>query len=163
MRLEKKRLPEIDKQLIIQLCNNPLVRKHMPLAVSYFDENEYDKFIVAKEKIWAEYGYGPLAYLIDGNFIGWGGLQPEDGDVEIALVLLPKYWGLGTRITQEIIKFAFDTIKLKSVIILFPHSRARIKGIIKMGFQKEDEIEIEGEYFIRYRLYAPILKNKGVL
>jgi [ribosomal protein S5]-alanine N-acetyltransferase len=155
MKIVKKRLPEIDKSQIIQLCNNPLVRKHMPLAEGSFDENSYAEFITAKEKIWEECGYGPWAYILDGQFIGWGGLQPEHDDVEVVLVLHPNYWGYGKRIVQDLIHDAFENLKLSSVIILFPPSRTRIKVILKLGFQQEDEIEIEGKTFVRYRLNLP--------
>lgn len=114
MQIKKIRLPEIDKQSVIQLCNDPLVRKHMPLAEGNFGEREYAEFISAKEKIWAECGYGPWAYVIDDNFIGWGGLQPEGNDVEIALVLNPKYWVL-----QKKLKSRFR-VNVSSVIVFMP-------------------------------------------
>ncbi len=152
MRIERKRLAEIDKQLIIQLCNDPQIKKHMPLSKENFDLDEYEKFIKAKEKIWLDNNYGPWAYLVDGKFVGWGGLQPEDGDVEIALVLHPQYWGYGPLLFKDIIKYAFETLKLKSVIVLFPPSRSKVKGLLKLGFKKEIEVDIEGSQFIRYRL-----------
>jgi [ribosomal protein S5]-alanine N-acetyltransferase len=44
---------------------------------------------------------------------------------------------------------------LESVTILFPPTRTRIKGILRLGFQEDGEVEIEGERFIRYRLFVP--------
>lgn len=158
MKLEKKRLTEIDKKLIIQLCNHHQVKKHMPLSKDEFDEQEYKKFLITKEKIWTDYGYGPWAYLIDGEFVGWGGLQPENNDVEVALVLHPNYWGYGPVIFKDIIHDAFETLKLKSVIILFPPTRNRIKGIFKIGFKKEAEVDIDGKQFVRFRLNASDIK-----
>lgn len=152
MQIERKRLNEIDAELVIQLCNNPQIKKHMPLSKDNFDQDEYRKFINAKEKIWIDNGYGPWAYFVDGNFVGWGGLQPEDGEVEIALVLHPQYWGYGPLLFKDIIKYAFDILKLKSIIVLFPPSRTKIKGLIKLGFKKEAEVEIEGKKFVRFRL-----------
>lgn len=35
-----------------------------------------------------------LGFFVDGQFAGWGGLQQEDGDADLALVLHPDYWGL---------------------------------------------------------------------
>ena len=124
----------------------------MPLASGHTGEIEYAEFITAKEKLWSEYGYGPWAFEVDGHFVGWGGLQPESDDVEIALVLSPEYWGLGKIIYTKIIEFAFKEMKLESVIILFPPSRTRIRAILKAGFRKDGEITIEDKSFIRYRL-----------
>jgi hypothetical protein len=44
---------------------------------------------------------------------------------------------------------------LDSVTILFPPSRTRIKGIFRLGFEPDGELEVGGEKFIRYRLRAP--------
>ena len=67
MQIEFKRLTEVDKSDIIELHNNPLVRKQMPLFEGVFSETDCEAFIVAKEKLWAEHGYGPWAFIIDGG------------------------------------------------------------------------------------------------
>jgi GNAT superfamily N-acetyltransferase len=120
----------------------------MPLAENGFD---YDAFILAKEKIWKEHGYGPWAFLDSGHFIGWGGLQPEGKDMEIALVLHPHHWGKGRAIYKMILDYAFKTLKLDSLIVLLPPSRNRIKGLFREGFEADGQVEIEGEVFLRYR------------
>jgi len=33
--------------------------------------------------------------------------------------------------------------------------RTRIKGILRLGFQEDSEVEIEGKRFVRNRLFAP--------
>ena len=43
--------------------------------------------------MWDEHGYGPWAFIINGEFAGWGGLQPEQGEADFALVLHPDFWG----------------------------------------------------------------------
>jgi hypothetical protein len=40
---------------------------------------------------WEEW-HGPWAFIVDGKFAGWGGLQPEEGDADLELVLHPDYW-----------------------------------------------------------------------
>ena len=80
MKIEKQRLSLIDKSLIFQLFNDPLVQRHMPLASEHFTEHDYQEFIKAKEQIWQEKGFGPEAYFVDGQFIGWAGIQPVAKD-----------------------------------------------------------------------------------
>jgi hypothetical protein len=46
-------------------------------------------------------------------------------------------------------------VAIQSVTILFPPSRTRIKGILKLGFQPDGEVMYGEERFIRYRLLAP--------
>lgn len=155
MNLEFKRLKEIQHDKIIALLTNPLVLRQMPLSDDNFGEKECVEWVEGKEKQWETHGYGPWAFVIDGEFAGWGGLQYENGDADLGLVLHPDYWGAGKIIFEEIIKRAFGEMGLESVTILFPPTRTRIKGILKLGFQPDGEVDIDGERFIRYRLHAP--------
>lgn len=150
-----KRLSEVDKFAIIDLMNNPLVRRHMPLARGNFGPAECDELVAAKERLWDEHGYGPWAFVVDGEFAGWGGLQPEGGEVDLGLVLHSKHWGLGKALYKEIISLAFREMGFKSVTVLLPPTRTRLSGVLALGFKPDSEVEIAGERFIRYRLNAP--------
>jgi RimJ/RimL family protein N-acetyltransferase len=152
MNIEFKRLTEVDKFVIIELMNHPLVRRHMPLARGNFSESDCDAFVAAKEQLWAEHGYGPWAFVVDGQFVGWGGIQPEDGEADLGLVLHPNHWGLGQALYDEIIDRAFGEMGFETVVVLFPPSRTRIKGLLRLGFKQDGELELDGERFIRYRL-----------
>jgi len=155
MNLEFKQLSEIDRSEYVALNTNPLVMRQMPLASSDFDDEACKEWIAGKERLWEEHGFGPWAFVIDGKFAGWGGLQPEEGEADLALVLHPDFWGYGKVIYEEIIRRAFGEMGLDSVMILFPPTRTRVKGILRLGFKPEGELEIGGEKFIRYKLYAP--------
>jgi hypothetical protein len=156
MHFEKRKLKDVDKNLIIQLLNNPMIKRHMPLSVEHFDENNYRDFIASKEAIWKIFGFGPCAYFINNEFVGWGGIQPDEDDFELALVLAPAYWSLGRHFYNDLIHEAFTELNLDSVTILFPPSRTRIKWILKAGFIEEGQVIIDGERFIRFRLNKPI-------
>ena len=155
MNIEFKRLTEVDKADIIELMNDALVRRQMPLLKGVFTETHCDRFIASKEKLWNEHGYGPWAFTVAGDFAGWGGLQDEDGEADLAMVLRPKYWGIGKVLYKEIIRRAFEEMKLPSVIVLFPPTRTRIQGLLRLGFKEDAELEIGDELFIRYRLVNP--------
>lgn len=155
MRIEFKRLTEINKEDILDLMNQPLLHRHMPLLGDTFTEEDYEDFVAAKERMWEEYGYGPWAIVVDCKFAGWGGLQPENGEADLGLVLHPHYWGIGRILYEEIIEYAFKEMELESVTILLPPTRTRIKGVLRLGFEQEGEIDVGGERFIRFRLYSP--------
>ncbi|HAT3977608.1 TPA: GNAT family N-acetyltransferase [Legionella pneumophila] len=159
MHIEKRNLQSVDKNLIIQLLNDPLVKRHMPLSVDNFDEKHYTNFIQAKESIWENFGFGPWAYFIDDKFVGWGGIQPDGDDFELALVLSPKYWGYGRHLYNNLIEEAFSQLHLNSITILFPPSRTRIKWIFKIGFIEEGRVVINGKIFTRFRLNNPSIKR----
>jgi ribosomal-protein-alanine N-acetyltransferase len=149
------RLGEVDPAAIIELMNQPLVRRHMPLARDGFGPAECDRFVAAKERLWDEHGYGPWAFIIDGEFAGWGGIQSEGGEADVGLVLHPRHWGAGKVLYARIIAFAFDELGFSSVTALLPPSRTRVSGVLKLGFRPDGETTIAGERFIRYRLTAP--------
>lgn len=151
--IEFRHLTEVNPSDIVELMDHPLVRRHMPLAKGTFDEAACQSFLLAKQKLWMEHGYGPWAFVVAGNLVGWGGLQPEHGDADLALVLHPHHWGLGRAIYQKIIERAFGEMGFYSVTVLLPPTRNRIKGLLRLGFKPDGELNIDGERFIRHRLY----------
>lgn len=152
MNIEFKSLGEIQKSNIINLMNNSLVRRQMPLLKGEFTEVDCDRFVNSKELMWKEHGFGPWAFIISGQFVGWGGIQPDNGEADLALVLHPDYWGIGKVLYKKIIDKAFNELGLDSIQVLFPPTRTRIKGLLHLGFIKDKEVEIGNEQFIRYRL-----------
>ncbi len=159
MSLEFKRLTEVEKSDITDLMNNELVRKHMPLLTDEFTEEDCEKFVATKEKHWSDFGFGLWAFMVDNQFAGWGGIQYENSEADLALVLHPKYWGFGKAIYREIINKAFHESGVKSVTVLFPPTRTRVAGLLQLGFEEDGELEINNEPFIRYRLNNPAELN----
>lgn len=158
--IEFKRLAEVDPADIIKLMNHPLVRRQMPLTKDNFGADDATAFVAAKEALWVEHGYGPWAFYIDDKFAGWGGLQPEEGEADLAMVLHPDDWGMGKLLYDKIIECAFGEMGFTSITILFPPTRTRIKGILRLGFKPDGELTIGGERFIRYRLSKERKKNQ---
>ncbi|MCE7990611.1 MAG: GNAT family N-acetyltransferase [Roseivirga sp.] len=157
-----KRLSEVQKSDIIELMNNPLVGRQMPLLKGNWTEDTCDKFVAGKERLWANHGYGPWAFMIDDQFAGWGGVQPEDGEADLALVLHPDFWGIGKTLYKQIIDRAFGELGLNSVQVLFPPSRTRVQGLLRLGFKEEAKLQVGNETFIRYRLEkADIKESQG--
>lgn len=151
-KIEWKHLGEIERSEIIDLMNLPLVRRQMPLLKGEFTKTDCDAFIQAKETMWQEAGFGPWAFVVDGQFAGWGGVQPDDGEADLALVLHPNFWGLGKQLYRLIVAKAFNELKVESIQVLFPPSRERVQGLLRLGFVQENEVTIGDEQFIRYRL-----------
>ncbi|MEO1393333.1 MAG: GNAT family N-acetyltransferase [Cyanobacteria bacterium J06634_5] len=151
-RIAFTRLTKIPLEAIIDLMNDPAVRRHLPLAQDEFGDVECDHFVANKERMWEERGFGPWAFVLDDQFIGWGGLQPEGDDVDVGLVLSQKYWGAGPALYRRILTYAFEELCVDSVTALLPPSRTRVSAMRRLGFRKDGEIEIQDQRFIRYRL-----------
>lgn len=155
MDVEFKRLTETSLVDLAELFNHPDVRRHLPLAKGEFTAEKCARFVSSKERIWDEHGYGPWAFFVDGQFAGWGGLQPEGPDADLGLVLHPRYWGLGYSLAREILTRAFEEMGHDSVIVLLPPSRTRVRALKRMGFQEDGELVLGDERFIRYRTWNP--------
>lgn len=151
-RIVLTRLREIAPALIIELMNDSRVRRHLPLATGDFGPAECTAFVLSKEKMWTEHGYGPWAIVIDGNFAGWGGLQPEGSDVDVGLVLHPSHWGEGQHLYRRFIGYAFEKLGQDSVITLLPQSRRNVGAIFRLGFRRDGGMVLDGVRFRRYRL-----------
>jgi RimJ/RimL family protein N-acetyltransferase len=153
MRITLTNLSDIDPQEIVALLTHPLVRRHMPLAGAEMSLDEARAWAAGKDQQWVENGYGPWAFVVDDEFVGWGGLQKEGGEPDLGLVLHPDHWGKGRAIAEEIIRRAFGELGFESVTILLPPSRTRVKGVLRLGFVPDGEVDIDGERFVRYRLW----------
>jgi len=161
MNLELKRLTDIDPAAIIGLMNDPRVRRQMPLLRGRFGPDQCAAFVAAKEQLWAEHGYGPWALVVDGAFVGWGGVQPEQGEADLGLVLHPDHWGLGRALYDAIIARAFGEMGLEAVTVLLPPTRTRVRGLIRLGFVADGQTVVAGQRFLRFRLRRSAAEGHG--
>ncbi len=146
---------EIEEQLIVDLMNNSMVSRYLPLLNEGFTAEDCRNFLESKKRLWDAYGYGPYAILIEGAFAGWGGLQYEDGEVDFALVLHPRYWGWGMNVFLAIKELAFHQMGIESITALLPLGRHNAKAIKRFGFIEEGLVDINDEQFFKYRLSRP--------
>lgn len=149
------RLAEIDENQILDLMNNAAVAPHMPLLEGGFTPEACRAFLAAKQRLWDAHGYGPWAFVIGGEFAGWGGLQPEQGDADFALVLHPRFWGWGRKIFTRIRDQAFGEMALGSITALLPPDRPNAKALTRLGFVEDGERTLDGARFLRFRLSKP--------
>ncbi len=150
--IEFVRLNTIPKECFLNLMNNEKVRRYLPLLEGTFSQQDYNKFLKSKQKLWDEFGFGPWAIKIHGKFAGWGGLQPEGGNADFALVLDPKFWGWGFKIFSAVKKHAYSNLPLKTITVLLPPSRVRLKFLFRLNFIEDGEVVINGKVFSRFRL-----------
>ncbi len=151
---------EVKEQQIIDLMNNEAVGKQLPLLSGGFSAEACCTFLAAKKRLWDEYGFGPWAFLINGAFAGWGGLQPEHGEADFALVLHPKFWGWGRRVFNKVKDQAFNEMNLDSITILLPSSRANSKAVTRLGFTEDGQVTVDHEVFMKFRLTKPEPKDR---
>jgi hypothetical protein len=77
MTLFFKWFTEVNPADIMGLMNNQQIRKEMPLTKDNFNKTGAKAFVLGKEQLCKEHGFGPWAFFIDRPFAGWGGVQPS--------------------------------------------------------------------------------------
>lgn len=154
MNIRYLRLSDIPVSHLLALASDPAVTRHMPLAGT-MDEAECRAWAAGKDAQWAENGYGPWAFEIDGEFAGWGGFQKEGEDPDLGLVLRPRFWGLGVRLARLLIDKGFAELGFTSIIALLPPSRRHLRPLERFGFVPDGSIDYAGRSFLRFRLYRP--------
>jgi hypothetical protein len=141
----------------LELMNDPRVRRHLPLARAVFEESDWRAFVATKEAMWEDSGYGPWAFFRGENFVGWGGLQPEAGEPDLALILHPDHWGLGRSLAREIIRRAFCDFDFPAIFALLPPTRRRTSALRKLGFRCKGDIILLGGILIASALRETLI------
>jgi ribosomal-protein-alanine N-acetyltransferase len=149
-------LSSIDPEYLRALLTDQAVIRHMPLAdPEPMSLDELRDWVAGKEAITQQHGFGPQAILLDGYLAGWGGIEPDGVGASISLVLLPAFWGRGRQILDTLLEEVFGRLGLPYVLVEFPPSRTRVRGLLHLGFRKVGDRTIEGERFVVYRLEPP--------
>ena len=143
VRIELKPLRSVPRELVIEQMNDARVRRHLPLATGDFDEAAYDNFLAGKEAMWSGHGYGPWAFYMDDRYAGWGGLQPDDGEAELALVLCPWAFGYGRLIAAKVIDWGFRERGLDRLLVYIPVSRSVERFLSTGGFIRDGHLSIQ--------------------
>ena len=149
------RLTQIAPAEIIAHMSDPRIGDHMPLLAPIWTEETVAQFVNAKEDSWVRDGLGYQAILADGEYVGWGGLQKDNGEWDFGLVLRPDRFGLGAQITKMIINQAKADERVDSIIMLLPPSRKNLGALKRMGAEFLGDIIQDGERFLKYRLRTP--------
>ncbi|HWA18644.1 MAG TPA: GNAT family N-acetyltransferase [Devosia sp.] len=156
MNLTVHRLKDIPAETWLPLLNHPEVRRHMPLAGdTVWTDVLAMEWAAGKDAQWTDNGFGPWALRVDGVFAGWGGFQKEGEDADFGLVLLPEFWGRGFAIARDLFDRDRASLGSRPISILLPPSRTRMKGLARLGFLPDGELDYDGHRFLKFRLLAP--------
>lgn len=150
MTLSLHRFADIPTEDWTGLLNHPDVVRHMPLDGGNWTPCAVAEWARAKDAQWLTNGYGPWAIRIDGRFAGWGGFQKEGNEADLALVLLPQFWGHGASIFRHVMSRR-DELGIGPVSILLPPSRTRSRGLARLGFQFAGDVDYDGQRFMKFQ------------
>jgi [ribosomal protein S5]-alanine N-acetyltransferase len=131
-----RRLTDVPLPEVRALLNEPRNSRHMPLA-GEFSGDATTRWVRDKDAQWDAAGYGPEAVYVDGELAGWGGYQREDAGADLALVLAPRYWGLGERVARLLLDRGFGQMGLDEVVVALPRSRGPARVLERFGFRAD--------------------------
>jgi len=147
--IEYVKLNEVNPKEFIPLLNKQKVRDHL-IDHKLFDEKSVKAWLESKVEVDSSQGCKVRAIVVDNQLIGWCGIQPDDENFELAVVIDDNYWGLGKKIFLEIMAWARE-FGHKTVFIHFLYTRPEYKFLRKIS-KRVYENEILGSKFTTYEL-----------
>ncbi|MFD2045072.1 GNAT family N-acetyltransferase [Ornithinibacillus salinisoli] len=162
--LRERTLEDIES--CIEMDRDPEVVKYIPeianlVVGSSTNEEEHRKFV--KERIITEYPKGMGYWTIEKkgenkDFIGWIMLIPINmvgPEIEVGWRLRRKYWGKGyaTEAANEILRYAFDILKIKELVADIHHLNKGSRRVAeKIGLINKDMLKNNTNNHIRYSI-----------
>lgn len=147
--IEYRTLNLIDPDSLLSLLNKERVQAHL-MNHQPFDSGSLQLWIKTKIEMDATPGCRVRAILVDGQCIGWCGIQQGNNDYEIAVVLDDSHWGLGRKIFRDLMDWA-KALGHKTISIHFLHTRPEYKFLKKIA-QSVHESQLLGNVFTTYTL-----------
>ncbi|MFM7140070.1 MAG: hypothetical protein ACKOXS_07240 [Actinomycetes bacterium] len=131
----------------LELFNDQKVKKHMPLADFSVDEDWIQSWIAKKLDSSKETPFEISSIWVEDKFAGWGGIQADGENFEVAIVLRPQYWGFGLEIYCNYINEYKNSGLANPLLVYLPLTR-KIDGIKKrLNFIELPNIQISGIEF----------------
>ncbi len=147
--IEYIKLNEINSSEFLPLLNKKKIREHL-IEHRLFDAATVKAWQEAKIEVDSIQGCKIQAILVDKKLAGWCGIQLENKQYEIAIVLDDCYWGYGRKIFREIMVWAKD-LGHKTVYIHFLHTRPEYKFLRNIS-KNVYKSELLGSKFTTYEL-----------
>lgn len=147
--IEYVKLNEVALTDFVSLLNKQKIREHL-IDHPLFDIVNAKAWIEAKLQVDCSPGCKVRAILVNKHLAGWCGIQIQDGQYEIAVIIDDKYWGLGVKIFREMMIWA-KNLGHKSIFIHFHHTRPEYRFLRKIS-KNVYESKLLGSKFTSYEL-----------
>lgn len=142
-------LDQVDTSTLITLLNEQRIREHL-IDHASFDNDSVKKWMKEKIQVDKTQGCKVRAVVVDGKLAGWCGIQFENKQHEIAIVIGEKHWGLGKKIFLDMTEWA-KALGHKTLVIHFLNTRPEYRFLRKRA-KKVYKSEWEGNQFTSYEL-----------
>ena len=140
---------QLDRSDLLTMLNKSKVREHL-IEHPQFDLDSLDSWIADKNEMNATRGCRVRGIVSNSSVAGWCGIQLQDGNYEIAIVLDEQYWGLGKQVFTDIMSWAKE-LGHEQIYIHFLHTRPEYRFLRKIS-QNVFESLMHGQKFTTYQL-----------
>lgn len=152
--LEYAELNTIDPEHWLRLLNKPKIRQHL-IEHDVFDLNSVAVWVESKFEVDALDGCRVRAITLDGQLVGWCGIQCENElddkeQYELAIVIDDQSWGIGRQVFMQLMQWARD-FGHDSVVLHLLDSRPEYRFLRKQS-SRVTKTELLGRQFTSYVL-----------
>jgi len=147
--VEYPKFNRIEPSEFLPLLNSEKIRKHL-IEHQLFTIDTLITWMQSKIEVDAISGCKVRGIVCNGDLAGWCGIQFEEGEYELAIVIDDKFWGLGKRVFKDLMCWAKE-LNHDEVCIHFLHTRPEYKFLKKMA-KNVYETDFFGNTFTTYQL-----------
>lgn len=133
----------------LPLLNSKKIRKHL-IEHELFTIGTLTTWMHNKMKVDATSGCKVRGIVCEGELAGWCGIQLEEGNYELAIVIDDKFWGLGKTVFKDMMCWAKE-LEHDEVYIHFLHTRPQYMFLKKIS-KNVYEADFFGSKFTTYQL-----------
>lgn len=134
---------------LLALMNDSDIRTHL-IEHPLFDLTSLAQWVDDKVQVDAQPHCRVVAIFIADQLAGWGGVQPDDDNYEIAIILAKPFWGYGIRIFKDMVDWA-RTSGLKQIVIHLLNTRKEYR-FLKKAATSVTHRQLMGHEFTTYQL-----------
>lgn len=140
---------DINPEELIPILNEDDVRDHLILH-SLFDDQNINKWVKEKIVCNAAPGCRIRAVYSENTLVGWCGIQKDDVDYEIAIVISKSVWGIGASIFKKLMCWSKE-LGHQEVVIHMLETRPVYK-FLKRKSIKTHSTKMFGRKFVTYHI-----------
>jgi len=140
---------KINPSDFLSLLNSEKIRKHL-IKHELFTIETLTVWMDSKTDVDAKHGCRVRGIIYEGELIGWCGIQLENEQYEMAMIIDERHWGLGKKVFQDMMCWAKE-LGHHEVYIHFLHTRPNYKFLKKLA-KNVYESELLGSKFTTYQL-----------
>lgn len=134
---------------LLALMNDSDIRTHL-IEHPLFDLTSLAQWVDDKVQVDTQPHCRVVAIFINDQLAGWGGIQPDDDNYEIAIILAKPFWGLGVRIFKDMLNWA-HTSGLTQIVIHLLNTRKDYR-FLKKAATSVTRRQLMGHEFTTYQL-----------